>query len=103
MASSCFCQPAPASRVPKRIILTSFGTPFAQKSRTFRLPGVRGVEHPLRCAPDVGARSVALDERQDGLVGHAEAAAGDGDGLAILRDLRRWAGHRSAPLRGRGT
>src|SRR5207237_2203817 len=30
----------------------------------------------------------------------AETAAGDGDGLAVLRDLGRWAGHISAPVRG---
>src|SRR6185295_11068393 len=58
----------------------------------------RRVEHPLRGAPDVGARSVSLDERQDRLVGDGEAAAGDGDCLAILRDLWRWAGHVSALL-----
>ena len=38
--SSCFCQAAPASRVPKRIFLNSLGNSLAQKSRTFWLSGV---------------------------------------------------------------
>src|SRR4030095_13161929 len=40
----------------------------------------RGVEHAHAGAPDVGAGSVALDERDDRAIGHFEGAVGaDGD------------------------
>ena len=38
--------------------------------------GGRGVEHLLRRGPDVDAGAVALDERDDRLVGNVEAAVG---------------------------
>src|SRR5438067_1064249 len=60
----------------------------------------RCIEDALRRTPDVRTRSISFDERQDRLIRDAEAAARNSDGLAVLRDLRRWAGHVSAPVRG---
>src|SRR5690606_25398113 len=50
------------------------------------LPAVRAlhgaIEDVLRGAPDVWAGAVALDERDDGLIGNLEGSLAKGDGLA---------------------
>src|SRR5260221_8393571 len=55
-------------------------------------------------APDVGARPVALDEGDDGPIGHLQAPVGvDRDGIGSGGDLRLWALHggpRLAPTGG---
>src|SRR4029453_17211358 len=40
------------------------------------------VEHAHGGGPDAGARAVALDEGDDGMIGHLELAVADGDLLA---------------------
>src|SRR5581483_3717745 len=47
----------------------------------------RGVEDALGCPPDVRTRAVALDERDDRVVGDVQLAVGaDGDRLAVPGD-----------------
>ena len=63
----------------------------------------RGVEHPLRGAPDVGTRAVALDEGNDRLRRHAQPAILHRDRLAVDGSLgtsgdRRGGGHGGASL-----
>ena len=60
-----------------------------------------GVENDPGGVPDIGARAVAFDERDDGCVGHREAPALKADGLALsgrAESLVAWNGggrHRS--------
>ena len=59
--------------------------------------GDRGVEHAHGCAPDVGAGAVALDEGDDRVVRHLQAAVGDGDLLALGGHVKlQRAGHLSS-------
>ena len=48
----------------------------------------RGVEDAHGSAPDVGARPIALDEWNDGIVGHAQRARVVSDAITAGRDLR---------------
>src|SRR5439155_13720385 len=64
--------------------------------------GHRGIEDAPAGAPDVGPRPVALDERDNWLVGHVEAAISDLDALAFFgRGQLLKHGHRQALLRHR--
>ena len=55
----------------------------------------RGVEDAHGCAPNVGAGTIALDEWDDGIVGHGENAVLEADPFSARRDfgeliLRHW-------------
>ena len=52
----------------------------------------RGVENAHGSAPDVGARPIALDEWNDGIVGHAQRARFVSDAITAGRDLRELVG-----------
>ncbi len=54
-----------------------------------------GVEHAHARAPDVGARSVAFDERDDRIVGHSETPVAMHDGRAGRRCQRTRVRHRT--------
>ena len=62
------------------------GEDFKPANRTLAAVGLfdRCVENALRSLPDVAARAVALDEGNDGIVGHFELPVLVVDGLAVF-------------------